>query len=232
MAQKFLNRRDAGKQLAAELRPYKKDAGVFVFGLPRGGMVVAYEVANALNAPLDVFLVRKLGVPWQPELAMGAIAEGGFVLMNENIVADLNISKEEIAQVIEQEKKELHRRHRLYRGRQAPPVVEGREVILIDDGLATGATVRVAVKALKERGVKKLIVAVPVGDRGTCDSLRGQVDDLVCLSTPHPLESIGQWYEEFEQTSDEEVIQLLGKSHPRDDLIHRENKLPSRDKEG
>lgn len=209
----FEDRKSAGRLLAAELKAYKNHPNLIVLGLPRGGVVTAYEVAKALEIPLDVFLVRKLGVPWQPELAMGAMAEGDVIIWNQNILESLSIPENEIKKVIEAEKEELLRRQKLYRGHHAPPVVEGREVILVDDGLATGATMQVAIKALKKRGAKKIIVAVPVAAVETCNNLRKQVDDLICLLTPSPFESIGQWYEEFGQISDEEVINLLGRSH-------------------
>lgn len=215
MMQTFQNRRDAGRQLAAKLKAYKNHVGIFVFGLARGGMVVAYEVAKELEAPLDVFLVRKLGVPWEPELAMGAIAEGGVTIINQNIVAGLNITEKELRHVIEQEKKELVRRQRIYRGHRTPPIVQGREIILVDDGLATGATMQAAVKALKERGAKRIIIAVPVGETETCNSLRPEADDVICLLTPCPFEAIGNWYEQFEQTTDEEVVGLLARSQSK-----------------
>lgn len=212
---RFRDRQDAGRQLAARLKSYEKHPGACVLGLPRGGVVVAYEVAKTLELPLEVFLVRKLGVPWQPELAMGALAEGGRVLLNPAIVSGLGIPESEIKKVIGEEKAELLRRQKLYRGHRGVPELKGMEVILVDDGLATGATMQAAVQALKEKGAKKIIVAVPVGDVETCNTFRKEVDDLVCLRTPHPLLSIGQWYDEFGQTSDEEVIGLLSQSQDK-----------------
>lgn len=209
---RFRDRQDAGRQLALKLASYKKHLDVFVLGLPRGGVVVAYEVAKSLDAPLDVFIVRKLGVPWQPELAMGAIAEGGISVLNQSMVANLNIPQTEINKVVELEKKELKRRQRVYRGSHAPPVVQGREIILVDDGLATGATMRAAIRALKAKGVKKLIIAVPVVDSEIIEDFRKEADEFICLLTPHPLAAIGYWYEAFGQTTDEEVIDLLAKS--------------------
>lgn len=222
---RFKDRRDAGRQLALKLANYKKHAGVFVLGLPRGGVVVASEIANALDVLLDVFIVRKLGVPRQPELAMGAIAEGGVSVLNQNVVACLNIPQEEIRKVIEQEKKELKRRQKVYRGRRTPPVVETREIILVDDGLATGATMRAAMKALRAKGVKRLVIAVPVADSEVGDGFRKEADEFICLLTPRWLAAIGYWYEEFGQTTDEEVIDLLTKSRnkfPLDGYVESE----------
>lgn len=212
MIDRFYDRSDAGKQLAERLKNYKGRAGVMVLGLPRGGVVVAYEVARALHLPLDVLIVRKIGVPWQPELAMGAIVESGGEFINQHLVAELNISREEINKVIQEEKKELSRRQVAYRGHRILPDLREKEIILVDDGLATGATMHAAVKALKETGVKKLIVAVPVAELETCRELRREVEECVCLLTPHPLYAIGEWYEEFGPTRDEEVIDLLSRS--------------------
>lgn len=222
---RFLDRQDAGRQLAEKLKGYKKEAERIVLGLPRGGVVVAYEIACALRAPLEILLVRKLGVPWHPELAMGAIAEGGVEFLNSEVMANLNISADEIKQVVEKERKELFRRQELYRGHRRVPQVAGKEIILVDDGLATGATMRAAVQALKKKRAKKIIVAVPVGDSGVCGMIREEADDLICLMTPYSLESIGRWYDEFGQTSDEEVIYLLAeaeKKTPREAVSHGE----------
>lgn len=208
---RFKDRRDAGRQLAAKLKEYKRHPGVLVLGLPRGGVVIADEVAKELDTPFEILLVRKLGVPWQRELAMGAVGEGGVLVLNPEIIEALDLSAVEIEKAAEEEKKEILRRQLAYRGHHAPPVVAGREVIVIDDGLATGATMKAAVQTLKKRGAKKIIVAVPVGDSETCREMGKEADKVICLSTPHPLQSIGQWYYDFQQVSENEVVGLLAK---------------------
>jgi predicted phosphoribosyltransferase len=182
---------------------------VLVLGLPRGGMPVAYEVATALHVPLDVFVVRKLGTPGQEELALGAIASGGVRVLNRDVISTIAIGQEEIERITAREASELLRRERDYRGERPPVDVHGRVVILIDDGLATGSTMRAAVAALKHLGPAKTVVAVPVAARESCRAVQTEVDEFVCLSTPESFYAVGQWYQQFEQTSDEEVRQLL-----------------------
>jgi putative phosphoribosyl transferase len=184
---------------------------VVVLALPRGGVVVGYEVAQALAAPLDVFLVRKLGTPGQPELAMGAIATGGVIVLNPDVVHGLNIPDEVVRRVAAQEQEEINRRERDYRGNRPPLPVRGHAVILVDDGLATGSTMRAAVTAVRDRDPGSIVVAVPVAAAPTCDELRSEseVDHVVCLSTPEPFQAVGQWYSEFPQVSDQEVRDLL-----------------------
>jgi putative phosphoribosyl transferase len=205
----FRDRRDAGLELAARLTKYANRSDVLVLALPRGGVPVAYEVARQLNAPLDVFLVRKLGVPGYEELAMGAIASGGVRVINEDIVRYLRIPGEVIDAVTAQEQLELERRERAYRGDQPTPDVKGLVVILIDDGLATGSTMRAAAAALRKQEPARLVVAVPVSAQQTCDEFRSEVDEIVCAVTPEPFRGVGLWYQDFSQTTDEEVRDLL-----------------------
>jgi predicted phosphoribosyltransferase len=205
----FADRRHAGKRLAAQLASYANRPDLLVLGLPRGGVPVAYEVARALHAPLDVFLVRKLGVPGDEELAMGAIASGGVRILNEEVTSRIHISDSTIDEVAGREQQELERRERLYRGDQAAPDVQGRTVILVDDGLATGSTMRAAAVAVRQMRPSKIIVAVPVAAAETCAELRSEVDDVVCGVTPEPFMAVGVWYSDFEQTSDDEVRKLL-----------------------
>jgi putative phosphoribosyl transferase len=195
--------------LAAALKDYAARSDVMILALPRGGVPVAYEVATRLDLPLDVFLVRKLGVPGQEELAMGAIASGGLRVLNEEIIEHLNIPDSVIAAVAAQEQRELERREKLYRSDQVPQEVKGKSVILIDDGLATGATMRAAALALRMLRAKEVIVAVPVAAPITCDEFRTEVDRIVCAKTPDPFFGVSYWYQDFSQTTDEEVIDLL-----------------------
>lgn len=205
----FNNRIDAGQKLAKELSDYVDRTDVVVLALPRGGVPVAFEVAKALNAPLDVFLVRKLGVPGREELAMGAIASGGVRVLNEDIVRSLNISDEVIDEVATKEQQELERRERAYRGERSKPDVRNRTIILVDDGLATGASMRAAVTALRAQNPASIIVAAPTAAPETCKSFEGEVDEIVCATTPQPFFAIGVWYEDFSQTTDEEVREFL-----------------------
>ena len=209
MASRFRDRVDAGQRLANALTRYAGDPDVRVLGLPRGGVPVAHEVAVALRAPLDVFIVRKLGLPAHPELAMGAIASGGVVVMNDEVVRRFGVTGPRVRAVIEQEKRELERREQRYRGDASSPDVEGRIVILVDDGLATGATMRAAVEAVKQMHPKRVVVAVPIAAPETCEAFRDVTDDTVCAVTPEPFYAVGLWYEDFSQTSDEEVHELL-----------------------
>jgi predicted phosphoribosyltransferase len=202
---RFRDRRDAGRQLAAELDEYAGRPDVLVLALPRGGVPVGFEVARALRSPLDVFLVRKLGVPGHEELAMGAIASGGVRVLNESVLRMVPVAPERVDAVARREQAELERRERSYRGDQTPPEVRGRTVILVDDGLATGASMRAAAAALRRMGPARLVVAVPVAARETCHELRADVDDLVCALTPEPFYAVGLWYDDFAQTTDAEV---------------------------
>lgn len=203
----FRDRAAAGGKLAEELDGYGPDA--LVLALPRGGVPVAFEVAKVLRAPLDVFLVRKLGTPGREELAMGAIASGGVRVMNDEVLGWHNISEREIAAAVEREEEELSRRERLYRGERPFPELEGRTIILVDDGLATGASMRAAVKALRRRNPGRLVVGVPVAAPDTCEALRREADEVVCAATPEPFYGVGRWYGFFPQTSDAEVRELL-----------------------
>lgn len=214
----FLDRRDAGRMLAKGLAPQVARDDVLVLGLPRGGVPVAFEVATALRAPLDVFVVRKLGVPGQEELAMGALASGGLRVLNQDVVQTLDIPPETIDLVARREAEELSRRERLYRGDRLPLDPAGQTVILIDDGLATGSTMRAAAAAIRQRGPARLIVAVPVAARQTCDQLRREVDEVVCAAMPSPFLAVGQWYAEFDQTSDDEVRELLRRAEAASQL--------------
>jgi predicted phosphoribosyltransferase len=211
----FRDRRDAGRQLAARLRRYADRSDVLVLALPRGGVPVAYEVAQELNAPLDVFLVRKLGVPGYEELAMGAIASGGVRVLNEDIVNYLRIPDEVMDAVAIREQRELERRERAYRGDRPPPDVKDRVVILIDDGLATGSTMRAAAESLRLEKPRRIVVAVPVSSPETCNQFRSEVDEIVCAFTPEHFQGVGLWYEDFSQTSDEEVSELLKQNQTR-----------------
>lgn len=208
----FRNRIEAGRLLAADLAAYADRRDTIVLALPRGGVPVAFEVARALRAPLDVFVVRKLGVPGQPELAMGAIATGGIRVLNHDVVDLLHVPQDAIEAAAERELRELERREKRYRLRQAPPEVRGRTAILIDDGLATGATMRAAVVALRRLGPARVVVGVPVGDPVTCAEFAVEADDVVCARTPEPFRAIGTWYDDFAQTSDEEVHALLARA--------------------
>jgi predicted phosphoribosyltransferase len=209
MRRVYRDRREAGRDLAAKLAEYAGRPDVLVLALPRGGVPVAFEVVETLGVPLDVFLVRKLGVPGHEELALGAIASGGVRLLNQDVVRALRISPEIIDQVTVIELDELQRREREYRDGLPAPDVRGRTVILIDDGLATGASMRVAVAALRQRGPARIVVAVPVASPATCDEFRYEVDEVVCARTPDPFYAVGLWYEDFSQTTDEEVRDLL-----------------------
>ena len=208
----YKDRIDAGRQLATRLSNYTNRHDVLILALPRGGVPVAYEVAKALRAPLDIFLVRKLGVPGHEELAMGAISTGGVRVLNDDVVNYLGIPGEVIDAVAADELKELERRERAYRGDRPEPDVHGKTVILIDDGLATGSTMRAAAAALRQKNPARLIVAVPVSASQTCDEYRMGVDEIICAKTPEPFLGVGQWYLDFSQTTDEEVRQLLARA--------------------
>ncbi len=207
--QRFRNRTDAGRQLAEKLAAYANLQDVLVLALPRGGVPVGFEVARALGAPLDVFVVRKLGVPGYEELAMGAVATGGVRVLNDEIVRGLGISEREIDAAVAREMEELARRERLYRGDRPPPDVAGRTVILVDDGLATGATMRAAIAGLRQQQPARIVVAVPTASPDTCEALKAEADEMICAITPEPFFAVGHWYEDFTQTTDDEVRDLL-----------------------
>jgi putative phosphoribosyl transferase len=209
MAARFRDRTDGGRRLAAKLQEYANRPDVIVLALPRGGVPVAYEVAQALGAPLDVVVVRKLGLPSHPEVAMGAIASGGVRVLDREALRRFGVSEDELAAVTAVEQRELERRDQRYRDGRPFPDVRGRTVILIDDGLATGATMAAAASALRAQNPDKLIVAVPVSSPETCDAFRDLVDDIVCAVTPEPFYAVGLWYQDFSQTSDAEVSELL-----------------------
>lgn len=215
----FRDRTHAGALLARRLAAYRDRDDVIVLGLPRGGIPVAYEVARDLEAPLDVFLVRKLGVPGHEEVAMGAIATGGVRVLNEGVVRALRIPDREIERVAAAEARELERREAAYRPGSGPPDVRGRIVILIDDGLATGSTIRAAVAALRPLGAAKIVVAVPVAAPETCAEFRHEVDEIVCAETPDPFYAVGRFYDDFSQTTDEEVRDLLRRARSRDAVL-------------
>jgi predicted phosphoribosyltransferase len=215
MEQQFLDRAEAGRALAADLAAYADRDDVIVLALPRGGVPVGYEVARALRAPLDVFLVRKLGVPGHEELAMGAIASGGVRVLNPTVVRSLAIPESVIERVAARERQELARREQAYRGGRPPPDPRGKVVVLVDDGLATGSTMRAAAAAVRRRQPAKVVVAVPVAAAETCDEFRDgvkDVDAVVCARTPEPFHAVGLWYGDFSQTTDEEVRDLLDRA--------------------
>jgi putative phosphoribosyl transferase len=205
----FKDRTDAGRKLAARLTRYADRGDVLVLALPRGGVPVAFEVAKELKAPLDVFLVRKLGVPGQEELAMGALAADGVRFINDELVDYLGIPNEVIEEIAGVEQRELDRQAEIYQANRPPPDVKDRVVILIDDGLATGSTMRAAAASLRLKKPRRIVVAVPVSSPETCDEFRTEVDELVCAFTPENLQGVGLWYDDFSQTSDEMVRELL-----------------------
>jgi putative phosphoribosyl transferase len=212
MERAFPNRAEAGRLLAKSLEKYADRNDVIVLGLPRGGVPVAYEVAKSLRAPLDVFIVRKLGVPGFEELAAGAIASGGVRVLNEDVLRALPNADEIIESVTAKETADLERREKSYRDDRPAPEFRDRVVILVDDGLATGATMRAAVKALRQRGVAKIVVAVPVGPPDTCREFEDEADETICASAPEFFQAVGQYYEDFSQTSDDEVRALLSRA--------------------
>jgi putative phosphoribosyl transferase len=219
----YRDRLEAGRILATKLTAYADRKDVVVLALPRGGVPVAFEVAKALQAPLDVFVVRKLGVPGHEELAMGAIATGGMYVVNEHVVHMLAIPDSVIEEVAEREQKELERREQLYRDDLPPPDVRDRTIILVDDGLATGSTMRAAVAALRKQHPAHIVVAVPVAAPVVRDEFKAEVDEIVCASTPEPFFGVGYWYEDFSQTSDEEVHDLLALSEQERPLQRASN---------
>jgi putative phosphoribosyl transferase len=212
MIETLRNRTEAGQLLAKKLTAYANRSDVLVLGLPRGGVPVAFEIATAINAPLDICIVRKLGVPGHEELAMGAIAMGGVMVLNEEVVRGAKIAQPIIERVAAREKRELARRDRLYRGDRPFPELRGLTVILVDDGIATGSTLQAAIAIVERQQPKSIVVAVPVAPQSTCDELKGQVDEVVCLMMPEPLRAIGLWYDDFLPTSDAEVQDLLARA--------------------
>lgn len=209
MTSSFIDRHDAGRCLAKNLEHYAHLPDALVLALPRGGVPVAYEIAQALHLPLDVFVVRKLGAPFHEELAIGAIASGGVRVLNGALIERLGISPALIESIAAEQEHELHRREQLYRGGRPNIQVEGKTVILVDDGLATGASMRAAVLALRQHRPSRLVVAVPVGADETCQELKGEVEEVVCGKTPEDLGAVGMWYDDFTQTTDAEVADLL-----------------------
>ncbi|HWI58435.1 MAG TPA: phosphoribosyltransferase [Bacillota bacterium] len=217
----FQDRSDAGKFLAKRLKRYVEDASLLVLALPRGGVPVGYEIARALNAPMDVFVVRKLGVPGYEELAMGAIASGGVRVLNEDVVRRLGIPDRVVEVVTAEQQEELQRREAAFRGHDKPLHIQGRKIILVDDGLATGATMRAAIRALGQHNPAAIIVAVPVGAPETCEQLRSEVDELICGQMPEPFFAIGTWYANFLQTTDDEVREFLSRAAEEYRASHR-----------
>jgi putative phosphoribosyl transferase len=208
----YRDRRQAGRIVAQQLHQYADREGLIILGLARGGVPVAYEIAASLDAPLDVFVVRKLGVPGREELAMGAIASGGVRVLNSEVIAALKIQKAIIQEVTEREERELSRRENELRGANPPLYLEGKSIILVDDGLATGATMRAAIQALKLHNVKRCTVAVPVGAPRACAQVQAQVNEVLCPAIPESFRGVGQFYEDFTQTTDEEVRDLLSRA--------------------
>jgi predicted phosphoribosyltransferase len=208
----FRDRTDGGRQLAAALTPFAGRPDVLVLALPRGGVPVAFEVARALGTPLDVFLVRKLGTPGRPELAMGALASGGVRVLSREVIAAMGVSRDEIDATVEREWRELDRRERAYRGERSAPDVRGLVAIVVDDGLATGATMRAAVAALRREGAARIIVAVPVAARETVAEFRDAGLEVVCVREPDPFLAVAQWYDDFSQTTDADVRTLLARA--------------------
>jgi len=205
-----VDRADAGRRLADAVAPLVEGDDTVVLALPRGGVPVAAEVARRLGAPLDVLLVRKLGVPWQPELAFGAVSTGGVVALNPDVTEEAPLSTDEVRAIVARELEELERRERLYHAGRAPPEVDGRTVVLVDDGIATGSTVRAALQSLTERGAARVIVAAPVAAPETIEALRAECDEVVAVEAPPDLMAIGFWYDDFSQVPDSEVLRILG----------------------
>jgi putative phosphoribosyl transferase len=227
MIRRFKNRSEAGRLLSQKLQDYANRSDVIVLALPRGGVPVAFEVAGALNAPIDVFVVRKLGAPGQRELAMGAIASGGVRVLNEDVIRVMRIREEVVDAVAAEEQQEMERRELAYRGRRPLPEFKDRTVILVDDGLATGSTMHAAVAALRQQRPARVVVAIPVAPPSTLREFHGEADEVVCVLAPDaPFEGVGRWYLDFSQTTDEEVRQLLEQAS-REKKIHTDFKIAS-----
>jgi len=219
MMERFTDRKDAGRILAQKLSAYAKQTDVIVLALPRGGVPVAYEVAMALHAPLDIFLVRKLGLPGRDELAIGAIASGGIRVLNDEIIRVLSVPEEVINIVARNELQELQRREHNYRGNCPPPEIRGRKIILVDDGLATGASMRAAVVGVRAQHPTRIVIAVPAAAPELCDAFKFEVDEMVCGMTPEPFYGLSRWYEDFSQTTDAEVRMFLEEANHQ--LLYR-----------
>ena len=215
MSERFLNRTEAGRELAAELSRYAGRSDVLVLALPRGGVPVAFEIAVALDVPLDVFVVRKLGLPGHEEFGIGAIASGGVRVVDESVLRAYGVDSDTLEQITQRERRELERREHRYRDDRPFPVIQDRVVILVDDGLATGSTMRAAIAALRAERPREIVVAVPVGAPETCSAMSRLADDVVCLMTPEPFYAVGLWYENFDQTDDDEVHDLLERAAMR-----------------
>jgi len=222
----FENREQAGRELARQLKTYTGCEDAIVLGVPRGGVPVAFEIANSLGLPLDVFVLRKLGVPWREELAFGAIASGDVRVLNWDIIHALGLTGLDIDRVTQAEKRELQRRERLYRAGKGPLQVRGRTVILVDDGIATGSSIQAAIRALRQMKAAAVVLAIPVAPPSTCSRLRPEVDELVCLETPEPFYGVGQFYNDFSQISDEEVEELLRRASKQS--VDRQYQEPKR----
>ncbi|MDH5588833.1 MAG: phosphoribosyltransferase family protein [Gemmatimonadota bacterium] len=206
---RFANRKEAGERLSTAVAERVRGGDVVVLGLPRGGVPVAHEVATALGAPLDVITVRKVGVPWQPELALGAVATGGVTIFNDAVIAEIDLKEGTVGELVERERSELERREALYRQGRPPLEVDGRTVVVVDDGIATGASIRAAVEAVRRRGAAVRVVAVPVAPPETVRALEAEADQVICLQAPPHLMAVGAWYDDFTPVSDQEVIRLL-----------------------
>lgn len=206
---RFADRVDAGRRLAEVLGDYQGRGDLVVYGLPRGGVPVAAEVARALDAPLDVLIVRKLGVPGQPELAMGAVASGGVRVLNEEVLRQINVTEEQVDRITEEQRREVREREERFRGDAEVPEVEGKTALVIDDGIATGSTMRASIEALRELGPERIVVAVPIASHSACNDMEKLADEIVCLETPNPFHAVGAWYDNFDQTTDSEVRRLL-----------------------
>jgi len=228
MSASYQDRFDAGRNLAMRLSEYANRQDVVILALPRGGLPVAFEVAGALKAPLDVFLVRKLGLPGYEELAMGALASGDVRVINEDVVRQFKIPQHVMDAVAAEQQRELERREQMYRAGREPLNVAGKTVILIDDGLATGSTMRAAVQALRLSNAQKIVVAVPVGAADTCENLRSEADQVVCAEAPEDFTAVGRWYVDFTQTTDEEVCELLNRAahERRVERLREQGKVP------
>jgi putative phosphoribosyl transferase len=209
---RFVDRADAGRALAASLKEYEIDPDTIVLAIPRGGVPVAFEIAVTLEVRMDVLIVRKIGVPWNPEYAVGAVASDGIVVMDETMMHQLGLTPVGLAPIVRAELDELERRERLYRGDEPYPELEGHTVLLVDDGLATGSTMLAAIKAVRTRSPRRVVVAVPIASAEACADLDQAADRTICLETPDPFYGVGVWYEDFSETSDEQVLALLAQA--------------------